>query len=219
MNGNAATRGQPYALVVDDHPLVARGMAEYLLTHCGFAAVHTAARNIDAVACIDGHGSPELAVVDFWLPGGTALALLRQLSHRCPRARLLVVSGDDASPGLATRAYDAGAHGFLYKHEPAEVFARVVAALRAGQRWCAPAPAVPAPAGELPVRASDLGLTGRQGQVLAMMLRGLPNKRIAQALGLSEPTVKEHVSAVLARLGVSNRVEAIMLLRGRHLEP
>lgn len=65
----------------------------------------------------------------------------------------------------------------------------------------------------------ELGLTERQGQVLAMMLRGQPNKRIALALDISEQTVKEHVTNILARLGVANRMEAITLLRGRRIDP
>lgn len=62
-----------------------------------------------------------------------------------------------------------------------------------------------------------LGLTPRQGDVLALVLQGLPNKRIALVLDLSESTVKEHVSGILQRLGVSSRVQAITLLHGRHL--
>lgn len=85
----------------------------------------------------------------------------------------------------------------------------------------APATPCPAPARSdaAPLRAAELGLTQRQGEVLAMVLRGLPNKRIARALNLSEATVKEHVSGILARLGVANRVEAIVRLYGRTLAP
>lgn len=78
-------------------------------------------------------------------------------------------------------------------------------------------PAVPArgPAGAW--SAQELGLTPRQGEVLTLVLRGFPNKRIARALQLSEFTVKEHVTGMLARLGVRTRVEAITLLRAREL--
>lgn len=69
------------------------------------------------------------------------------------------------------------------------------------------------------VRAAELGLTPRQGEVLAMLLLGLPNKRIARALNVTEATVKEHVTGILGRLGVANRVEAILRLHGRAIEP
>ena len=64
----------------------------------------------------------------------------------------------------------------------------------------------------------ELGLSARQGQILALVLQGLPNKRIASQLDIAESTVKEHVTGILERLRVRTRVEAITLLRGRRLE-
>jgi DNA-binding NarL/FixJ family response regulator len=207
-------------LVVDDHPLVARGMAEYLATHCGFAVVRSVSGSAECLNFIESEGVPELAVVDFWLPEGAALSLLRQLSSRWPGIRLLAVSGDE-DVGVRRKAREAGAHGFLRKQETPEVFAKAVAALRGGESWF---PLVSGPMSspdtqrELPIHPQELGLTGRQGEVLALMLRGLPNKQIARQLNLSETTVKEHVTNILARLGVANRVEAITRLRGRRIE-
>ena len=71
---------------------------------------------------------------------------------------------------------------------------------------------------KLPLTAAELGLTPRQGEVLALMLKGLPNKRVAVQLGLSEQTVKEHVSGILERLGARNRVELIMRLKGKRID-
>jgi len=92
----------------------------------------------------------------------------------------------------------AGADGFLHKQESPEVFGRAVAALLQGGSQLA---GREFPNKDLPVTAAELGLTVRQGQVLAMMLKGLPNKRIALNLSLSEQTVKEHVTGILKRLG------------------
>lgn len=209
------------ALVVDDHPMVARGMAEFLTTHCGFTQVHTAADAAACRACIESEGRPSLAVIDFWLPDGAALQLLRELGDCCPLTRLLAVSGDDDAR-IQAKVRESGAHGFLHKHEPPEVFARAVTALLQGRDWFgtdAIAAVQASPRRELPVHARDLGLTERQGQVFALIVRGLPNKRIAQALSLSEQTVKEHMTSILARMGVTNRVQAIALLRGRRFEP
>ena len=69
-----------------------------------------------------------------------------------------------------------------------------------------------------PVTPADLGLSARQGEILALVLQGLPNKRIALQLNIAESTVKEHVTGILERLRVRTRVEAITLLRGRRLE-
>lgn len=208
-----------YALVVDDHPLVARGFAEFLTVHCGFPTVHVARHLAECQDRLASDGPPALAVVDFWLPDGVALPLLRVLRQADPGLRLLVVSGDH-DVGVVTKVREAGAHGFLHKQEMPEVFARAVASLMAGDTWYRPTEQTPPPATrrELPIRPADLGLTQRQGEVLGLMLRGQPNKRIALTLNISEQTVKEHVSNILARLGATNRLEAITRLRGRRIE-
>jgi DNA-binding NarL/FixJ family response regulator len=209
------------ALVVDDHPMVARGIADFLVSKCGFARAHIAS---DAKTCAEyvaAHGAPSFAVVDFWLQGRTALPLMRELLQPESVTRLLVLSGDEDT-AIPAKAKQAGAHGHLLKSDPPEVFAEAVAALCAGLDWF-PNPAVAiataeAPRRDVPVQPRDFGLTGRQGEVLDCVLRGMPNKRIAINLGISEQTVKEHVSSILAKLGVANRVEAIALLRGRRFE-
>lgn len=218
--GDTAEKVTGLALVVDDHPLVARGMAEYLTTHCGFAVARSVSGSAECLRFIESEGMPDLAVVDFWLPEGAALPLLNQLSKHWPAIRLLAVSGDEDA-GVRRKAREAGAHGFLRKQEEPEVFAKAVAAVRAGKDWF---PLVSAPllppdvARELPIHPQELGLTDRQGEVLALMLRGLPNKQIARQLNLSETTIKEHVTNILAKLGVANRVAAITRLRGRRIE-
>ena len=218
---DSETSEVPYALVIDDHPLVARGFAEYLATHCGFDVVRIAADGEACLRRIEVDGCPVLAVVDFWLPEGAALMLLGKLAQRCAGTRLLVVSGDEDS-AVQRKARDAGAHGFVHKNQPPEVFAQVVSVLRSGGEWFrleSDSTQAAAIRRELPMHPQELGLTERQGQVLAMMLRGQPNKRIALTLDISEQTVKEHVTNILARLGVANRMEAITLLRGRRIDP
>ena len=114
-----------------------------------------------------------------------------------------------------------GASGFIHKQESPDVFAQVVATLLMGKTWfqssadCIQRNVQPK---EIPVTAAELGLTARQGEVLIMVLMGLPNKRIAQKLSLSEQTVKEHVTCILERLQVKTRVEIITKLRGRRVE-
>ncbi|MCO4094037.1 MAG: response regulator transcription factor, partial [Acidovorax sp.] len=103
---------------------------------------------------------------------------------------------------------------------PPEVFAQAVEALLGGLAWFMPPPAQhgqPARSRDMPVTPAELGLSVRQGEVLALVLQGLPNKRIALQFDLSESTVKEHMSAILQRLGARTRVEAITQLRGRRL--
>jgi DNA-binding NarL/FixJ family response regulator len=209
------------ALVVDDHPLVARGIADFLVSKCGFSSAHVASDAGECAEYVEARGLPSFAVVDFWLHGRTALPLMRKFLEPESITRLLVLSGDE-DEAIPAKVKQAGAHGHLLKSDPPEVFVEAVTALRAGLEWF-PHPdvaiaAAEAPRRDVPVQARDLGLTGRQGEVLDLVLRGMPNKRIATSLGISEQTVKEHVSGILAKLGAANRMEAIDLLRGRRIE-
>ncbi|NTV94359.1 MAG: response regulator transcription factor [Thiobacillus sp.] len=208
------------ALVVDDHPLVARGMADYLRTHCGFARVEAICRADVLWTYIGQFGAPTLALIDFWLPEGTALPILARLRDEHPATRLLVISGD-GDPAVRDKVRRLSVDGFLLKHAEPAVFALAVAAVLRGDAWFDDAPVASSSAGEernLPLSAAELGLTPRQGEVLALMLKGLPNKRVAQQLSLTEQTVKEHVSGILERLGARNRVELITRLRGKRID-
>lgn len=208
------------ALVVDDHPLVARGIAEYLRSHCEFDRADAICAAADLWANIGRFGAPTLALVDFWLPEGTALPALVRLRDEYPATRLMVISGDD-DPAVRDKVRRLPVDGFLLKQAEPAVFAQAVAAVLHGDAWFDEAPVAVQTAGEtrnLPLSPAELGLTPRQGEVLAMMLKGLPNKRIAQALSLTEQTVKEHVSGILDRLGARNRIDLITRLRGKRVD-
>ncbi len=207
-----------WAAVVDDHPLVAHGIADFLVTHCGFDRAQPVSTVAEFWILLDTEAPPALAVIDFWLPDGVSLPLLAQIKQRRPNLRVLAISADDGQ-AIAEKVAAAGADGFIHKQATPSAFADAVKAIMAGNTWfCGQSAGTLPAARELPVTAAELGLTPRQGQVLAMMLKGLPNKRIALNLSLSEHTVKEHVTGILERLGAKNRIEVITKLRGRSLE-
>ncbi len=207
----------PSALVVDDHPLVARGIADFLRTHCGFARADAICRAADLWMHIGQFGAPTLALIDFWLPEGTALSMLGRFRDDYPATRLLVISGD-GDPMIRDKVRRLAVDGFVLKHADPAVFALAVAAVLRGDAWFDDT-SVAAPAANeargLPLSPAELGLTPRQGEVLVLMLKGLPNKRVAQQLSLTEQTVKEHVSGILERLGARSRVELIARLLGK----
>ncbi|EMC7918946.1 response regulator transcription factor [Enterobacter kobei] len=204
--------GQNYALVVDDHPLVASGIANFLITQCRFKQAYVVTNEEDCYRQIRDNGPPRLLVIDFWLSSGTALKLLKEIKQLYPQVRLLVVSGDDNND-LWRKIHAAGGHGFVLKSEPPEIFSQAVFALADNQTWF--------PEGnEFSMNKNNeklnkFNLTPRQIDVLNMIMRGLPNKRIAAQLSISEPTVKEHISNILKKIGVNSRVEAITLLHGK----
>ncbi|HIH9248886.1 TPA: LuxR C-terminal-related transcriptional regulator [Enterobacter ludwigii] len=204
--------GQNYALVVDDHPLVASGIANFLITHCRFKQAYVVTNEEDCYRHIRENGPPRLLVIDFWLSSGTALKLLKEVKQLYPQVRLLVVSGDENND-IWQKVHTAGGHGFVLKSEPPELFSRAVFALADNLTWfpCANECAVKTNNEQL----SKFNLTPRQIDVVNMIMRGLPNKRIAAQLSISEPTVKEHISNILKKIGVNSRVEAITLLHGK----
>ena len=208
-----------YAIVVDDHPLVTHGIKEFLNSSGLFEAVHTCS---DADACVEIlnlHGSAAVVVLDFWLAAKSAATLIQRIRGSWPEAIVLVVSGDD-DPAVQEIVRQSGAHGFLRKSEPAALFSAAIAGVLGGVPWFYTASHLHShnrAMHELSISYKDLGISNRQGQILEYVLQGLPNKGIAQILCLSESTVKEHITGILRRLGVANRVEAITKLRGRRL--
>lgn len=204
--------GQNYALVVDDHPLVASGIANFLITHCQFKKASVVTNEDDCYRQIRDNGPPRLLVIDFWLSFGTALKLLKEVKQLYPQVRLLVVSGDDNND-LWRKVHAAGGHGFVLKSEPPEMFSQAVFALTNNLNWFPDGSEISVQSNN--EKLSKFNLTPRQIDVLNMIMRGLPNKRIAAQLSISEPTVKEHISNILKKIGVNSRVEAITLLHGK----
>lgn len=208
------------ALVIDDHPLVARGIGGFLRSHCGFDEVDEVTDTEDVWRLIDVASPPSLVVLDFWLSNNASLKLLVELKAKLPNTPILVMSAD-GDMVVQQKVFATGAHGFIHKQEAGSVFVEVVSKLLSGKRCFESLTKEnlrTAQSKELYVTASELGLTERQGEILGMILKGFPNKRIAQQLSISEQTVKEHVSGILIRMGVGNRVEIITKLRGKRLE-
>lgn len=205
------------AVVVDDHPLVARGIADYLRVHCAFKRVDAICKTSDLWAHIGQCGAPTLALIDFWLAGGTALPTVMRLRDEHPATRLLVISGD-GDPAVRDKVRRLAIDGFLLKQAEPAVFALAVATVLRGETWFDDRAMAADSERNLPLSAAELGLTPRQAEVLALMLKGLPNKRVAQVLSLTEPTVKEHVSGILERLGARNRIELITRLKGKRID-
>ena len=207
----------PYVLVVDDHPLVARGLAHFLRSASQAASVVSVTRWSEALATVRDHGCPSVMVADVWLGDDSSLAALDAWRTACPDTPWLAISGDD-NPQLQAQVREAGAQGYVHKQESPEVFAQAFQTVMQGGSWFADislSSPSGGPTGGDPTRAALASLTPRQNDILALILRGLPNKRIGSELGISESTVKEHVSGILERLGLRTRVEIITLLHQR----
>jgi DNA-binding NarL/FixJ family response regulator len=204
-------------VVADDHPVVREGLVAMLETQPDFEVVGEAANGGDAIAAVAAAG-PDLLLLDLEMPGVDGVAVLRRLRETASRTRTIVFTVFDTEERIIG-AVEAGAAGYLLKGAPrADVFA-AVRTVAAGGSLLAPVAATAVlrhVRGETPPSLAAAGplagaraLTPREREVLERLARGLANKQIAAALGISERTVKFHVSAVFAKLGAANRADAV----------
>jgi DNA-binding NarL/FixJ family response regulator len=205
-----------YALVVDDHPVVGRGIKQFLEAHALLDEVFTVKDAHECLETIERLGPPTIAVIDFWLTEGTCHELIKTLLLNRPDMAILVISGD-SNPEIQNTVRRLGVRGFINKQASTEQFSQAILAILSGMVWFELSPIEKSGyshSRDVPISPVELGLSVRQGQIFDLILQGLPNKKIAQILDLSESTVKEHITGILHKLGVSNRVEAITRLRG-----
>lgn len=197
-------------LIADDHPVVRQGIAVLLGVQDDIEVAGEAADGREALA-MTAHTDPDVILLDLKLPVMDGITVLRELRDRGSRARALVLTSA-ADRDLVTLAVRAGAAGFLYKDVDPDALVRAVRSVHDGHTLLAPeaagsllrsaaAPAVRGPG----------ALTSREREVLAQIADGRSNKEIARLLQVSEKTVKTHVSAVLAKLGVADRTQAALL--------
>ena len=198
-------------LIVDDHPVVRRGLRVLLEVQDGIEVAGEAGDGATALALAAEH-APDVILLDLKLPGMDGIAVLGELRARDSAARVLVLTSatEPASASLAVRS---GAAGVLYKDVDPDALVRAIRSVHDGHLLLAPEAA-----GSLVRSAGTWGpgagldtLTSREREVLAELTKGRSNREIARALGVSEKTVKAHVSSVLAKLGVQDRTQAALL--------
>jgi DNA-binding NarL/FixJ family response regulator len=202
--------GQITVLIADDHPVVRQGLRVLLSVQDDIAVVGEAADGREAVDLATVL-APGVILLDLKLPGLDGLGVLAELRDRGLPARALVLTSA-ADPASVTLAMRAGAAGFLYKDVDPDALVRAVRSVNDGHTLLAPE------AAGLLVRSGHSGeavhglgaLTGREREVLAQIAEGRSNREIARLLGVSEKTVKTHVSSVLAKLGVADRTQAAL---------
>jgi DNA-binding NarL/FixJ family response regulator len=198
-------------LVVDDHAVVREGLRALLELQEGIEVVAEAADGREAVETAI-RLRPDVILMDLVMPRLDGVAAMRELRVSVPQARAIVLTSfldeDKLLPALRS-----GAAGYLLKNARPEELVRAVRAAHAGEALLDPVVAarlvetLAADGGEEPLDR----LTPREREVLVLIGRGFPNKRIALELGLAEKTVKTHVGHVLAKLGVTDRTQAAVL--------
>ena len=206
-------------LVVDDHVLIREAMRGVLRELRGEAAVILEASDSrQAKHQLEQNPDVELVLLDLGLPDQDGLEMLSELGNRYPTISVVVLSAQQDRETVM-KAFDLGALGFIPKSGQRDVMLSALNLIFSGgvyippeilnRREPAAARAAPAPA-KAGASGADLGLTERQMEVLALMMRGKSNKAICRALDLAEPTVKNHVTAILKALKATNRTEAVI---------
>lgn len=192
-------------VVVDDHVVVRSGLEQLLATTDDIRLVGTANNGLEAIDLVAAT-DPDVVLMDLSMPELDGVEATRRISDRFPRSRVLVLTSfSDQSRILDALA--AGADGYLLKHAEPEEIAAGIRSVHAGE-----APLDPKAARVLlesrRTKRNAVTLTDREREVLLLVRSGLANKQIARKLGISERTVKAHLTSVFQRLGVTDRTQA-----------
>ena len=198
-------------LIADDHPLFRGALRQALGSLMPHATVIEASGLDEVMAAMGRERDLDLILLDLTMPGVQGFSGLMYLRAQHPDVPVVIVSATEEAL-VIRRALDFGASGFIPKSLDAEHIGAAVNAVLAGETWTPPDIDVSATedreTGELVRRLARL--TPQQVRVLMMLSEGLLNKQIAYELTVSEATVKAHVSAILQKLGVDSRTQAVI---------
>jgi DNA-binding NarL/FixJ family response regulator len=207
----SATPEQLRVVIVDDHPVYRQGLAK-LLVECGVEVVAQAGNGSDAIRIVE-EAAPDVVVMDLNMPGMSGVDVTRRLTERTPASRVLVVSVS-AQEDDVTEAILAGASGYVLKDGPVEEVVAGIQAAARGESLISPRIATmllrrirkdePAEA-DVP---ADTPLSERELEVLQLVAEGKGNHEIGEALFIGQSTVRNHISSILMKLQVENRVQA-----------
>ena len=199
--------------IVDDHPIVRDGVAAAFADAGDFTVVAKAGTGLEALSIIE-RTRPSVAVVDLELPGARDVSLIAEI-RRLGQPPQVVVFSAYAGEERVQRALAAGAISYVRKGTPSDELVAIVRAAADGESRLPPEIAAYVVNALRSPRATRL--TERERQILQLVAKGQTNKAIASGLAISERTVKFHVGEILARLGASNRAQAVDLARERGL--
>ena len=197
-------------LIVDDHPIMRVGIAALITSSKEMECVGQAGTGEEA---IEHHAAlkPDITLMDLRLPGISGAETIRRIRQKSPDARFIVLTTYEGDEDIH-QAMEAGARGYLVKGLPQEMLVNAVRRVHAGGRY------LPPPMSQaLAARTPDSNLSARERQVLGLVAKGNSNKEIAAALGITEATVKCHVSVILMRLNATDRTQAVVLALQRGL--
>jgi DNA-binding NarL/FixJ family response regulator len=199
--------------IVDDHPIVTDGVVANLRAADEIEVVATGASAEDALA-LAGAQRPDVLILDLELGGRSGLDAIPGIKAASPATRIVVFSAYAGEERVAS-AFERGADSYVLKGTSSDELVAVVRAVAAGK------PLIPSEIAAQLARAVRQPrrdrLTEREREILGLLAAGLSNRAIGERLGITERTVKFHVGEILARLGASNRAQAVAIAKARGL--
>ena len=201
-------------VVVDDHPVVREGLVATLSDEKEFKVVGAVGSAEDALPLV-GAQRPDVILLDLELPAQSGLEAIPKLRTARPQSKILILTAYDTDERVIG-ALQAGAQGYLLKGASLEEIARAIRAVHAGGSYLDPRIAAKV-VGALNPHARAAALSEREREVLRLVAGGQANKQIARTLGITERTVKFHVTSILTKLGAENRAQAVALATQRGL--
>jgi DNA-binding NarL/FixJ family response regulator len=195
-------------LIADDHPLVRKALSEAVQIACPGMVVEEVETLAQLMTRLRGPIPVGLVLLDLHLTDSHGFSGLRTIRDRFPSVPVAIISALE-DPLTITGAIDLGAMGFIPKSARLPELIEAIAAIYAGEIW------TPTNGSALPCaseRLQEAGLTPAQQRIITALQRGLLNKQIAFELGVTEHTVKAHMTAAFRKLGVTNRMQAMVML-------
>lgn len=201
-------------ILADDHAVVRKGIREFLEDEEDITVVAEAENGAQAVALAKEH-RPDVLVLDIQMPEMTGIEAARHIKAADPRARILVLTAYDDDPYIFAML-QAGANGYVLKNAPSDELVRAVRAVARGDSALDPAVTAKVMsqlATGKPAGAQDVveKLTPRELDTLRLAAKGLTNRAIGQALGISNRTVQGHLANIFGKLNVTTRTEAVLI--------
>ena len=203
--------GETRILIVDDHPLFRAALKESIAGGIAKASIEQTGSLDAARAFLDADDNFDLVLLDLRMPGVQGLSGLIYLRAQYPNVPVVIVTAAE-DHGLVQKALNLGASGFIPKTSGIDTIVEAVNTVLQGDVWAPEETAEQSPADK---ESDDIArriatLTAQQIRVLMMLKEGLLNKQIAYELNVSEATIKAHVSAILQKLNVSSRTQAVI---------
>jgi DNA-binding NarL/FixJ family response regulator len=204
-------------LLIDDHPIVHDGVSAVLRVESDIRVIG-AVESLDRAIAHIRDEMPDVVLLDLRLPGEEGVTGVRRLIASFPDVRVIVFTAYDVDE-YVFGAMQAGAKGYLLKGSPAPELVRAIRHVYAGGTYLSPTIGAKLASHAVRPRRETSLLTPRELAVLRLVAAGQSNRQIADSLGITERTVKFHVTAIFNKLGADNRAQAVALAGRRGLLP